>query len=345
MSYMQREIHEQPRVIERLVREGAAGVGKLCAAAREREIGLLLVAARGTSDHAGVFARYLFEIETGIPVSLAAPSVFTLYEADVRWERTLALGISQSGEAEDATEVLRRARAAGQLTACIVNHVESRMARAAEHVIEMRAGEERSLPATKSYTASLAAVCLLAAGLSPRPDLGRRLEDLPLLIERVLALEGEIERRAERYRYMEKCAVLARGLNQATALEVALKLAETSYVEAHPYSAADFLHGPIAIVEEGFPCFLIAPSGRGYPSMLSLAQTLHERGAETVIVSDQEEILRWAATPFHVPVTVDEALTPLLYVVIGQLFAYHLARVKGRDPDQPRGLHKVTVTR
>jgi glucosamine--fructose-6-phosphate aminotransferase (isomerizing) len=342
---MLHEIHEQPAVLTRLLREGEAEVARLCAAAREREIGMLLVAARGTSDHAGIYARYLLEIEAGLPVSLAAPSVFTLYDAAVRWERTLALGISQSGEAADAIEVLRRARTAGQLTACIVNNPESAMARAVEHVIAMRAGEEQSVPATKSYTASLAAVALLAAGLSERTELRDRLAALPAAMEQVLTLEDEIERRAERYRYMEKCIVLARGLNQATAMEVALKLAETCYVEAHPYSAADFLHGPIATVDKGEPCFLFAPSGQGYNSMLELARTLHDLEAETVIVSDREEILEHAVTRFHVPVTVEEALSPLVAVVVGQLFACHLARVKGRDPDQPRGLRKVTVTR
>jgi glucosamine--fructose-6-phosphate aminotransferase (isomerizing) len=342
---MLQEIHEQPAVIARLVRESAAEIDRLCAAARERDIRLLLVAARGTSDHAGIYARYLLEIEAGLPVSLAAPSVFTLYEAAVRWDRTLALGISQSGEAADAIEVLRRAREAGQLTACIVNKPESTMARAVEHAIDMRAGEERSVPATKSYTASLAAVALLAAGLSGRAGLRDRLAELPALLEQVLALDDEISRRAERYRYMEKCVVLARGLNQATAMEVALKLAETCYVEAHPYSAADFLHGPIATVDAGEPCFLFAPSGRGYPSMRELAETLHKRRAETVIVSDKEEILKYGITRFHLPVSVEETLSPLVAVVVGQLFAYHLARVKGRNPDQPRGLRKVTVTR
>lgn len=345
MSHMQSEIREQPEVLGRLSREGGEAVARLAAAVREREVRLALIAARGTSDNAGVYARYLLEIETGIPVSLAAPSVFTLYDAEVRWEQALALGISQSGEAADATEVLRRARAAGQLTACIVNHTDSRMGRAGEHVIAIGAGEERSLPATKTYTASLAAIALLAAEIGGRAELRDGLSALPERVREVLALDTEIARRAERYRYMEKCVVLARGLNQATAMEAALKLAETCYVEAQPYSAADFLHGPIAIVAEGFPCLLFAPSGRGYPSMRDLARRLRERDAETIIVSDEEEILQWAVTPIRLPAAVDEALAPIVAIVAGQLFACHLARVKGLDPDSPRGLRKVTVTR
>lgn len=345
MSHMLKEIHEQPEVLERLARESEPSVARLAAAVREQDTRLILIAARGTSDNAGVYARYLIEIETGIPASLAAPSVFTLYDAPVRWERTLALGISQSGEAADATEVLRRARDAGQLTACVVNHPDSRMGRASEHVITLGAGVEQSLPATKTYTASLAALAALVNALSPRPALAQGLAELPARVGEVLALEAEIAQRAERYRYMEKCVVLARGLNQATALEAALKLAETCYVEAHPYSAADFLHGPIAIIEAGFPCLLFAPTGRGYPSMCELAAALRERGAETVIVSDGEEILPHAVTPIRLPTPVDEALAPIVAIVAGQLFAAHLARVKGLDPDRPRGLRKVTVTR
>jgi glucosamine--fructose-6-phosphate aminotransferase (isomerizing) len=219
------------------------------------------------------------------------------------------------------------------------------MGRACEHVIAMGAGEERSLPATKSYTASLAAIAALAAELAPRAALRQGLVELPERVREVLALEEEIARRAQRYRYMEKCVVLARGLNQATAMEAALKLAETCYVEAQPYSAADFLHGPIAIVGEGFPCFLFAPSGRGYPSMCELARRLEEQSAETIIVSDQEEILQWAVTPIRLPTAVDEALAPIVAIVAGQLFACHLSRVRGIDPDSPRGLRKVTVTR
>lgn len=342
---MREEIEEQPTAIERLLRDEAANVERLCAEIRRRGIAYVYIAARGTSDHAAVFAKYLIEIETGVPVGLAAPSVVTLYGSRLKLENALVLGISQSGEAADAIEVLRQARAAGQLTACITNSPGSPMAEAAEYAIDCRAGPEHSLPATKSYTTSLAAVALLACGMGARPELRAALDRVPTWIRRVLAMEQLVERRAERYRYMSKCVVLARGRNQATALEVALKLAETCYVEAHPYSGADFIHGPIAIVEEGFPCILFAPGGPAYPAMLDLAGRLRERGAEAIIVSDQADILNLAVTPIGMSSEIDEAVTPLVYVVAGQLLACHLARVKGRDPDQPRGLTKVTVTR
>lgn len=342
-SWMLSEIREQPQALSRLLDQELGRVAELGAAARAREVSLLFLAARGTSDHAAVYAKYLSEIVAGLPTALAAPSVYTLYEAEVRLDHALVLGISQSGKAADAIEVLRRARAAGQLTGCITNDETSPMAQTAEFPLCCRAGEERSLPATKTYTTSLALVYALVAALADRPALLDDLRRTPEWVAQALATEEQIADRAERYRYMDECVVLARGVNQCSALEAGLKLSETSYLRSHPYSGADFLHGPIAVVGEGYPCILFAPSGRGYASMLNLAGELKDRGAELLIVSDQEEMLSRATTPLPMP-PVPELLSPLVGIVVLQLFAYHLARVKGRDPDRPRGLKKVTHT-
>jgi glutamine---fructose-6-phosphate transaminase (isomerizing) len=343
ISLMLAEIREQPEAIQRLLDHELSRVAQLADAARARNVSLLFLAARGTSDHAAVYAKYLVEILAGLPVALAAPSVFTLYDARVRLEGALVLGISQSGKAADAIEVLKRARDSGQLTGCITNDPESPMAGAAEHPLYCHARVERSLPATKTYTTSLALVYALAAELGGRQDLLDDLRRAPDLVRQALALEEQVAEGAERYRYMEECVVLARGINQCSALEAALKLSETSYLRAHPYSAADFLHGPIAVVEEGYPCFLFAPGGRGCPAMLEVAGELRKRNAELLILSDRQELLDQARTPLPMP-AAPELLTPLVGIVIAQLFAYHLARVKGRDPDRPRGLNKVTHT-
>ena len=342
-AFMLREIREQPEALERLLTEELDRVAALAEAAREREVSLLFLAARGTSDHAAVYAKYLSEILAGLPAALAAPSVFTLYRASVRLEHALVLGISQSGKAADAIQVLEAARSAGQLTGSITNDRESPMAGAAEHPLYCHAGPEKSLPATKTYTTSLALVCALTAHLAGREDLLAELRRAPELVRQALALEEQVAEHAERYRYMEECVVLARGINQCSALETALKLSETSYLRAHPFSAADFLHGPIAVVEEGYPCFLFAPSGQGSATMIELADELERRGAEMLILSDQEELLRRAVTPLPMP-AASEFLSPLVGIVVAQLFAYHLACVKGRDPDNPRGLKKITHT-
>jgi glucosamine--fructose-6-phosphate aminotransferase (isomerizing) len=354
MSWMRQEIGEQPEAVRRVLAAEGARADALAAAGRERGVELLFLAARGTSDHAAILAKYLFEIELGLPVCLAAPSVFTLYDAPVRLDRALVLGISQSGEAADVSEVLQRARERGVLTACITNHAGSRLARAAEYPLLCHAGKEQSLPATKTYTTSLALLYRLAIAMGARSELAAALDAAPAAMESALGLDETLAEMVERYRYMEECVVLARGVNQATAMETALKLTETSYVRAHPWSAADFLHGPIAAVDEGYPCILYLLQGRAHAGMLDLARRLMERRAECIVISDGDVTLASPQAPdapeallrvIRLPVSMDEMLSPLVAILAGQLFAYHLARVKGRDPDAPRGLRKVTVTR
>lgn len=345
MSIMLEEIYEQPQAIARAMEQEYGQTAALVNELREREIRHAVIAARGTSDNAATYAKYLIEIVVGVPVALAAPSVYTLYDADVDLAGTLVLGISQSGQATDVVQTLSAARAAGALTACITNVADSPIVQVSDHVLLCHAGEERAVAATKTYTTSLALVALLAGLWANRNPLLEGLRALPGQIHATLGLDERIAIVAERYRYMQECAVLARGLNQATALEAALKMTETSYLVAKPYSGADFLHGPIAMVSEGFPCFLFAPDGRAFPSMVELALKLRERSAEMVILAHSPEILELAAKPIAIPVEVGELLSPLLYIVPGQLWAYHLARIRGHDPDKPRGLSKVTLTR
>jgi glucosamine--fructose-6-phosphate aminotransferase (isomerizing) len=345
MSFMITEIHEQPAWVERALDSERTNAAALVAAMRENDIRSVVIAARGTSDNAAVYAKYLFEIVAGMPVSLAAPSVSTLYDAQLRLGNTLVLGISQSGQGSDVVQVLSSARASGVLTACITNSRNSPITEVSDHVLLCHAGEERSVAATKTYTTALAVVALLVFSLADSPDRLESLVRLPSQMSDSLQVEDDVSKSVERYRFMQECAVLARGLNQATALEAALKMTETSYIVAKPYSGADFLHGPIAVVEPGFPCFLYAPPGRAHPSMLDLAGKINARGGEMVVVSSDEQILGMSVKPIRVPVETDELLSPLIYILPGQLFAYHLARVRGEDPDRPRGLTKVTSTR
>lgn len=345
MSVMLTEIQEQPDWVERAIESERTNAHALATAMREQDVRFIIIAARGTSDNAATYAKYLFEIEAGMPVALAAPSVYTLYDANLRLGNTLVMGISQSGQGTDVVQVLSAARAAGAITACITNHADSPITQVSDHVLLCHAGEERAVAATKTYTTALAVVALLVGILSDKPDLLANLRQIPDRMRETLAIEEEIARAVERYRYMQECAVLARGINQATALEAALKMTETSYVVAKPYSGADFLHGPIAMVDEGFPCFLYAPEGRAYPSLLELALKIRERRGEMVVFAHAPEILQLSTTGLRVPTQVDELLSPLVYILPGQLFAFYLARTRGSDPDSPRGLTKVTITR
>ena len=345
MSLMWDEIYEQPQAVARAVEQEYANVAALVSELRDREIRHVVIAARGTSDNAATYAKYLLEIVVGVPVALAAPSVYTLYDADVHLSGSLVLGISQSGQATDVVQTLSTARAGGALTACITNVAGSPICDVSDGVFLCHAGEEKAVAATKTYTTSLAIVALLAGLWAGRHAVLEGLRAVPEQMRATLELDEAIQQSVERYRYIHECAVLARGLNQATALEAALKLTETSYLVAKPYSGADFLHGPIAMVSEGFPCFLFAPAGRAYPSMVELALKLRERAAEMVIVAHSPEILELAAKPLAMPVSPEELLSPLLYILPGQLWAYHLARTRGQNPDRPRGLSKVTLTR
>jgi len=345
MSIMIDEINEQPQAIACAVDREYRNVAGLVAELKSRSIRHVVIAARGTSDNAAVYAKYLIEIVAGIPVALAAPSVFTLYEASVYVQDSLVIGISQSGQAPDVVQTLQAARSAGAITACITNVVGSPIEAVSDFTFLCHAGEERSVAATKTYTTSLAIVALIAGLWACDESLLDSLRSLPTHIEATLKLGDAIEAASERYRYIQECAVLARGINQCTALEAALKMTETSYLVAKPYSGADFLHGPIAMVSDGFPCFLFAPDGKTYPSMLELAQKLQTRNAEMVIVARNPEILALSVKPIAIPCEVTEYLSPLVYIVPGQLWAFHLAKNRGHDPDKPRGLSKVTLTR
>jgi glucosamine--fructose-6-phosphate aminotransferase (isomerizing) len=313
---------------------------------RRCQIAHVLIAARGTSDNAATYAKYLLGISQGLPVSLAAPSLYTLYETPLRLSRdTLVLGVSQSGMSPDIVAVLESARAQGVLTAAFVNATGSRLADAAEWVIPLAAGEERSIAATKSYTAQLMALAMLSAALSGDEGRWEELSRVPAAVEAALSLEETVSRRAERYRFMEHCTVISRGYNYATALETALKLKELTYTGTTPYSSADFLHGPVAVVREGYFMVTIACQGRAFASLRDFVGDMRQRRAEEILVTDDADLAEGATLPLLLPVTLPEWLSPIPAIIPGQLLGYYLAVARGLDPERPRGLLKVTETR
>jgi len=344
MTHMLDEIREQPRILEHLCDEEYPSVRALWDEMQRRGIENISICARGTSDNAAIFAKYIIEILGGMVVSLAAPSVFTLYRSKLDLSKWLLLGISQSGESTDVVEVVKRAREMGALTAGITNARDSSLARAADFALHCHAGTEKSIAATKTYTATLGVVYLLCSCIARDEQMLSDLKSAANAIRSVLEIETHIAGIVERYRYMEECMVIARGINQSTSQEAALKLAETCYVVAKPYSSADFQHGPIAMLHEGFPVFLYAAPGRAYQPMLDLVEKLEKDDAELIVVSADDEILSKATIPIKIPVEIDEIYSPLVYVVAGQLFAQYLSVAKGYNPDQPRHLAKITRT-
>jgi glucosamine--fructose-6-phosphate aminotransferase (isomerizing) len=344
-SNLRREIWEQPTVLRRLLAAERGAIERAAGHIRAYAPHYAMIAARGTSDNAVRYAKYLLGAANGLPVALAAPSLFTVYGRPPRLEGALVIGISQSGASPDIVSVIEEGRRQGALTLAITNTPGSPLAEAAAQAIWLHAGEEHSVAATKTYTASLAAVAALSAALAEDEARFAALEAMPAAVEQVLDGAPAILEDVERYRYMESCVVVGRGYNYATAYEIALKLKELTYTLADSYSAADFQHGPVALVEHGFPVMAIVPEGAMAGEMIDLLVQMRDRETETIVLSPLQDALVLAHTPLPLPAGVPEWLSPIVAVVPGQIFALGLAEAKGLDPDHPRGLHKVTRTR
>jgi glutamine---fructose-6-phosphate transaminase (isomerizing) len=345
MSIMLKEIEEQPAALESTLQRERAHAERLGRFLQKKQPSLIVLVARGSSDNAAQFGRYLLEVTTGIPVSLAAPSVHTLYRAKMRLSGALAIGISQSGESTDINLAMENARRCGAMTIGITNKSDSGLARICDETFLTRAGRERSVAATKTYTAQMMTLYLLAASIGGfSSDWTASLEQIPAWAARALELKATVLELVERYRFMQQCVVVGRGLNYCNAFELAIKLMETCYVVAERFSSADFLHGPIALVERGFPVVLFAAPGKVYPGMLQLSRRLAGLNAETVVISSEETILRTATRGLRIPDPVPDLFSPIPYIIPGQIFAAMLARTKGLTPDRPRSLSKVTLT-
>ena len=341
-TFLEQEISSQPEIIARLLERETARIKRIVA--QLPPFGYALIAARGTSDHAAAYAKYAWSALAGYPVALATPSLYTLSGAPPRMEQALVVGVSQSGQSPDIVAVVEEGRRQGRPTLAITNDPASPLAAAADHVVEIHAGPEQSVAATKTYTAQLAAIALLAAAWSGHESQLAEMQRLPEALSATLAGASAVAARAERYRFMEQCVVIGRGYNYATALELALKLKELTYVRATAYSSADFRHGPIATVSGGLPAFLIMPSGAALADMLDLAHALLERGTELLLITDEQAASPAAATSRLLAASVPEWLSPITAIVPGQILALQLALARGFDPDHPRGLQKVTRT-
>lgn len=341
-SLLEQEIMSQPDVLARLLDHETTRVQRIVA--ELPPFSYALIAARGTSDHAATYANYAWAALAGYPVALATPSLYTLYGAPPRMEHALVVGVSQSGQSPDIVAVLEAGKQQGRPTLAITNDGSSPLAQIADHVIELHAGLERSVAATKTYTAQVAVMALLAASWTGDPARLAALRCMPEALAATIAAAVAVSNRAERYRYMEQCVVIGRGYNYATAFELTLKLKELTYVIVNAYSSADFRHGPIATVDAGMPVMLIMPSGAAFADMQELAHELRARGAELLVTSDDLAAQQLATTALPLAGDVPEWLSPLTAIVPGQIFALHLAQAKGFDPDQPRGLQKVTRT-
>ena len=340
------EIREQPAVVTRLIDRGAETMEVPAALLRDGGIDGLVIAARGTSDHAAIYAQYVFGAFHRLPVALATPSLVSLYGVEPRFGRSLVVGISQSGASPDVVAVIAAARRQGAPTLAITNTPESPLGAAAEWTIDLGAGLEAAIAATKTYTAELVAIALLSALARGDEAAMAELSALPNAIATAIETEPQARSLAAARSRVTGCIVLGRGYEYATARELALKLKELARIFADPYSAADFEHGPLALAEPGLPVIAIAPSGPPLPGMLELLGRLRDdHQADLIVLSDRPEVRDLTEAHLALPAGVPDWLMPVVSIVPGQLLAMHLARARGLDPDQPRHIRKVTLTR
>jgi len=354
------EILEQPAVAARLLGHGRAAIDSIADAIAgrigSRALDSVVIAARGSSDHAAVYAQYLFGARLRLPVALATPSLTSLYGVELSLDRSLVIGISQSGRSPDIVGAIAAARRQSAPTIAITNEPTSDLAAAAEHVIDLGAGDERAVAATKTYTAELLSVALLVVAIEARLGRGSEapavttddaeiaLAAVPDAIAKELGTEAEAEAVAGHLAGHDRLVVVGRGFEYATARELALKLKELAQVAADPYSAADFLHGPLALVSAGFPLIAIAPSGPTAADLDGLLDRLGELDVDLIVVSDRPEAVARGTIGILLRGGLPEWLRPITTIVPGQLLALHLAIARGLDPETPRWIRKVTLT-
>jgi glucosamine--fructose-6-phosphate aminotransferase (isomerizing) len=343
MSRFREEIGEQPAVAARMLAGSGASVASIAGRIRAANPRGFVIAARGSSDHAALYAKYLFGRRNRMLVSLAAPSLFTHYESPPRLEGQCVFGISQSGSAPDVLAVIKEAVRQGALTIAVTNDAASELAKAADLLIPLGAGAEQSVPASKTYTASLLALAMLSQALDPEPAFEAALTRVPRALDEALTREAELDRLVPTFAGT-RAIVLGRGFNLSTAEEIALKLTETSYVLARAWSVADFEHGPIAVVDAGLPILIVGGGGPTGSELDEVAQRLGGYGCRVIGLLDggSGRLDRDAAV--SIDSGLPEELTPLTLVVLGQLLALHVALARRLDPDRPRSLHKVTRT-
>ncbi len=343
-ALMAAEIAEQPTVWRRLAATAAdpsSDIGHAAALIAAYAPRFILYVARGTSDHAALYAKYLAEVVHELPCGLVSPSTMTAYGARPDLTGVLMIGVSQSGGSPDLVRSMEIARQRGALTIAVTNKADSPLATAAEGHVDIQAGPELAVAATKSYTAQLLALnLLLTAARRGTPRVDAALLDAG---EALVAGTDTVAALAQRYRFVSRLVTTGRGYSYPTVREAALKLMETCYLSAQAFSGADLLHGPLAMIDPQVPVLTVAADGVGGAAMQQVFPRLADQGADVFCVGTQAAVAA-ANAGVVLPSGVAEELSPLLEIIPFQQLSYHLAIARGGNPDAPRGLRKVTET-
>jgi glucosamine--fructose-6-phosphate aminotransferase (isomerizing) len=342
---MLKEIFEQPQAIKNIIEKESENIKAIFKDFKPKNI---VIAARGTSDHAGIYGKYLFEVYAGIPVAFAAPSVVTVYDSKLSYSPdTLVIGISQSGAAADAIAIMDQAKADGAKVMAITNNADSPMAKAADITILLHAGKENAVAATKTYTTTMMALLMMAASISENDKLFTAADKVPALLDDVLKNSDDIANIAHHCRYITEMVILGRGFDLTLAFEAAVKLRETCYIKTQQFASPDFIHGPIAILNFNDPVLYFANKGKVSKSNIEFINRIKQTGAEMMVIGNDQDVLDLANVKVGVNLDfdVDEAVAVFPAIVAAHILIQRLAVIRHINPDAPRGLSKVTITR
>jgi Glucosamine 6-phosphate synthetase, contains amidotransferase and phosphosugar isomerase domains len=346
MINLEKEIRQQPDVLANVRAANEAVIDKILADVKSAGLESIYFAARGTSDHACIYAQYLFGILAGIPCTSGTPSVVTKYGAKLNLKKQLVIGVSQSGKAEDVLAILKNGNDDGTITVAITNNPDSPMAKEAKYHLYCNAGAETSIAATKTFTSQMFILALLCGKWAQNDKFLAELASVPeKAAEALTDIPNQVGEIVKRYRYLTAAVVLGRGTSYAIALEGALKMLETNKLKMRGYAISDFHHGPVAQMYDNDLAIVIAPKGPTADDAAAMIEKLQANNAEILIISDDAATCAKSNLSIQIPSTGSDLTSPFISVIVLQLIALKLTEVKGVDPDQSNVLNKVTITK
>ena len=345
---MEQESRETPSCIETQWQQNLPVIKEICNHVAQKKPTCAMTIARGSSDHAATFAKYLLETQCGLITATAAPSVVTLYKSQLQLKDSLVIGISQSGKSPDICEVMQQAKKNHAITIAIVNVVDSPLAEIADFVLPLHVGVENAVAATKSYIGSLAALIQLSAYLADNKSLLKTMDKLPDTLH--AAAEQDWTMMTHSLEKVEDSLVLARGYGFPIAQEAALKLKETMGMHAEAFSGAEVLHGPFAVIKPNFPSLLFTQNDATLTGMLTLAEKIKHIGGKTLIaaphgIASLDQLNSAATHILPLPTSLHPICDPLMCIQAFYPAVAQLAVNRGKNPDAPDNLKKVTETR
>lgn len=337
-SHMRREIREIPDAVETLLQSGRANMNAAAEALAARDPAFMISVARGSSDHAATFFKYASELMCGVPVASVGPSVASIYGRRLNLAGSACLAVSQSGKSPDIVAMARMAAEEGALTFALTNHTDSDLARVSHHALDLHAGTEQSVAATKTFVTSVVSALWLLAEWQNDADLRRAIQGLPEVLSR--AVDADWSALGRKIVDAQSVFCLGRGPAYAISNEAALKFKETCQLHAESYSSAEVLHGPVSIVHPGFPVLALAAVDQAEASLVRVAEEMAEKGAEVFVTSDKAA----KATPLPTARTAHPLTDPVSLIVSFYAMVEVVAVAREINPDTPRHLRKVTET-